>query len=337
MTTQRKRLLFNSPGSVEVQTEALPPGQPGEVLIETKLSAISAGTEKLVYKGQVPPDMTLDAAFDDMAEPVSYPLTYGYQLVGEVIETKGAPTDLIGKRVFAFQPHQSHCWVPHDQVVQFPEHLTWQDAVFLPSMETALGVVQDGRPIIGERVVIIGLGVIGLLTTALLAQHPLAALHTVDPISLRREKSLELGASSSCAPDDAALAALAGQGGADLIYELSGNPKAAQAALALSGFVSRVILGSWYGTKAVELELGGAFHRNRVQIKSSQVSTIDPSLAGRWSKARRFELAFGQLQQLTPSRLISHSLPLARAQEAYQLLTGPKTEVLQIVFTYQDS
>ena len=338
MTTKRCRLVFTKPGSVEIQTEPLPPGQPGEVLIETEFSAISAGSEGLLYKGEMPKSLPLDSSFSHMAEPASYPLSYGYQLVGKVVEAVPPAPALIGARAFAFQPHQSHCWVPFDQIIKLPEDLAWHDAVFLPSMETAVNFAQDGQPLLGEDVVVLGLGVVGLLTTALLAQFPLSALVTADPIPFRRKISTELGATASFDPTgNTRTDSWLGDNGADLIYELSGNPAAAQLAISLSGFDSRVILGSWYGTKPVPLDLGGRFHRNRVRVKSSQVSSIDAQLRGRWSKERRFAAVLAQLKLLEPSRLITHQLPLAEAADAYQLVSDAQEDVLQILFSYKEN
>ena len=170
-------------------------------------------------------------------------------------------------------------------------------------METAVNLLLDGAPLIGEKVVILGQGIIGLLTTALLARFPLTTLSTLDTHPLRRSASIGMGASESVAPDDpdaiARLGAVPGQGGgADLVYELSGNPAALNTALSLARFSGRVVIGSWYGAKTAELDLGGVFHRGRISIISSQVSRIAPELTGRWQNKRRMDLAWQMLRQV---------------------------------------
>jgi threonine dehydrogenase-like Zn-dependent dehydrogenase len=219
--------------------------------------------------------------------------------------------------VFAFQPHASHFIVPPEELLGLPEGLPFEEAVFLPNMETALNFLMDGAPLIGEQVAVLGQGVVGLLTTALLAMLPLASLVTLERFPLRRQASLEWGASASLDPDHpqvsgTALAALQGERdyqGADLIYELSGNPAALDLAITLCGYHGRVVIGSWYGEKRASLDLGGRFHRDRMRLVSSQVSRLAPELSGRWDKARRFQLAWEMIMQVT-GPLITHRLPL---------------------------
>ena len=342
---QRQALIFEGPRRIKIEEEGLPAGQPGQVLIKTEISAISAGTELLFYRGQIPENMAMDASLPELAAEAEYPLRYGYQLVGRIIDSQVEGTDeLLGALVFAFQPHQSHFWTDAKNLIFIPENLPAEDAVFLPNMETAVNFMHDGRPLLGEKVVVLGQGIVGLLTTSLLAAHPIHRLITVDGIESRRRISQELGADASLKPDDmdglnAALKADASQAqvdSADLIYELSGNPQALNTAIALCGYKSRLILGSWYGTKSSELEFGGKFHRNRVQIISSQVSTIDPVLRGRWTKTRRMASAIEQLHRIQPSRLISHRFDISEADKAYELLEAGRQDLLQIIFTYQD-
>ena len=189
---------------------------------------------------------------------------------------------------FAFHPHESHFCASPEALLPVPEGMAPAQAALLPNAETAVNLVMDGAPLVGERVLVMGLGIVGLLTTALLAQFPLAALIAVDPLAQRRRIARRLGASQTLDPGGAdgaeglrvALADAGEQLGADLIYELSGQPAALDAAVSAAGFDSRIVVGSWYGTKAAALQLGGSFHRNRVRLISSQVSTIAPRLRG---------------------------------------------------------
>ena len=191
----------------------------------------------------------------------------------------------------------------------------------MPNMETAVNFLMDGQPLIGEQVVVFGQGVVGLLTTALLARLPLARLLTLDRYPLRRQASLALGAHASLDPaEPQELTRLhtmlqQGQQGADLTYELSGNPAALDQAIAATGFSGRVVIGSWYGQKRADINLGGRFHRSRMRLISSQVSTLAPQWTGRWSKARRLQVAWWMLEQVRPAHLITHRFPLAQAAQ----------------------
>jgi threonine dehydrogenase-like Zn-dependent dehydrogenase len=254
--------------------------------------------------------------------------------------------DWHGRLVFCFNPHESHFVAAIGDVLPLPAGILPETAVFLPNMETAVSFLMDGRPMIGEWVAVFGQGIVGLLTTALLSLLPLACLVTFDRYPLRREWSRRLGnqdmAQASLdptAPDalDEARQLLGGNqpdAGADLIYELSGNPQALDQAIALAGYHGRIVVGSWYGQKRVELELGGRYHRSQMQIISSQVSHIAPQWSGRWTKARRLDVAWAMLGRHRPERLITHRFSLSKAAEAYQLLDQNPAELLQVVFTY---
>ncbi|HLO15866.1 MAG TPA: hypothetical protein VK206_13620, partial [Anaerolineales bacterium] len=122
--------------------------------------------------------------------------------------------------------------------------------------------------------------------------------------------------------------------GADLTFELSGRPQTLNDALALTGFCGRIVIGSWYGEKRAEIDLGGAFHRSRIKLISSQVSTIAPELLGRWDKTRRFAVAWGALERIKPGKWITHRFSIGRAEEAYQLLDENPQETIQVLFTY---
>jgi 2-desacetyl-2-hydroxyethyl bacteriochlorophyllide A dehydrogenase len=315
--------------------ETIPWPQPGKVLVQTHLSAISAGTELLFYRGEVPPDMAVDATLAALGHgPARYPLKYGYACVGHVAALgEGVRADWLGRRVFAFQPHASAFVAEPESLIPIPDGVPDQEAVLLPNMETAVNFVMDGAPLVGEKVVVVGLGVVGLLTTALLATFPLAHLAAVDPLPARRQLALTFGARGAWATADAA-AAGGRAASADLTYEVSGSPAALDTAIALTGFAGRIVIGSWYGQKRAPIDLGGTFHRSRIRLMSSQVSTVDPALSGRWDKARRMEVAWDLLRRLDVDRLISHHFPIAEAAAAYQLLDTQPAEALQVLLTY---
>lgn len=333
----RSSLWFVNEQSVEVREEAKPHPGPGEVLVESHYSAVSPGTEMLIYRGQFPEGVQIDATIEALRGNLAYPLKYGYSVVGIVIELgEDVPPGWAGRRVFAFHPHESAFVTKPETLIPIPGDILDEEAVFLPNMETAVNFILDGQPKLGEKAAVFGQGIVGLLTTALLAAHPLGELATFDRIALRRETSITLGADRSFAPEAIPPDLFRGgsYAGADLVYELSGAPEALNAAIELAGFDGRIVIGSWYGSKRADLDLGGAFHRKRIRMIGSQVSTLTPELQGRWSKARRIAAAWEAIRELKPSGLITHRFPLERAGDAYRLIDERPEESIQVILTY---
>ena len=337
-----RAVTFVGPRQVELRDETLAPPAPGQALLRTRLSAISSGSEMLVYRGEAPADLPADATLTALPGNLAYPLRYGYASVA-VVEQVGAPAEQawIGRRTFAFQPHGSRFVSSLSDLHPIPDGVSDEEAVFLANAETAVGLLHDSAPLAGERVVVWGQGIVGLLTTSLLAALPLARLVTVDRYALRRNASLALGAAAALDPARPdlieALRAALSEDGADLTLELSGNPAALDAALRSTGFAGRVVLGSWYGTKPVQLDLGGAFHRSHIRLLASQVSRIDPALTGRWTKERRLAFAWDWLARLRPSAWITHRFDFESAGAAYALLDQRPEDALQVVLTYPDA
>jgi len=330
---EQKYLLFTSPEQVDVCVRRLPEPGRNEVLVKTNRSAISSGTESLIFRGLFPADEERDSSIASLQGSFEYPFQYGYCTVG-TISKAGDPKnqDWVGRRVFAFQPHAS-CFLSNiEDLIPLPDDLSDDLAIFLPNMETAVNLLMDGAPLTGERVAVIGLGVIGMLTTSILSQFPLDLLTGVDILPTRRDKVREMLNSIGLSPEEALFKRP--KQGYDLIYELSGSPMGLNLALELAGFESRIVIGSWYGRKGVNLNLGGKFHRSRMKLISSQVSTIPSNLTGRWTKERRFSVAFQHLMRLQPSRWITHRYSLDQAKEAYFQLVSHPEDMLQIVFTY---
>jgi 2-desacetyl-2-hydroxyethyl bacteriochlorophyllide A dehydrogenase len=343
----RHRVRFPSPESAEVVTEEAPLPDAREVRVRTRFSAISPGTERLVYQGNVPDNIEADTSINAFqGEDLSYPISYGYACVGEV-DKLGAEVDETwrGTRVFAFQPHVSRFVSSVEALVPLPDSADLIDAVMLPSLETAVNLVMDGRPVIGEMVLVLGQGVVGLLTTRLLADFPLSTLVTVDPLSARRAKSEAMGATealgtlSTPALENASTLPTNSssdreRANADLTYELAGQPSALNDAIHHTGFDGRIVVGSWYGTKRAPIDLGGRFHRSRIQIISSQVSTVAPKYQGRWSKSRRMSVVVGLLDRVQPSQLITDRFSVEQAPHVYEELAS-ESPMLQPVFEYE--
>ncbi|MCB1664645.1 MAG: zinc-binding alcohol dehydrogenase [Pseudomonadales bacterium] len=336
MTARAQQVWFRDALSVELRSVDMPRPRPGEVRVRTRLSAVSAGTELLVYRGQVPADMALDASLESLSGSARFPLQYGYACVGEV-EAAGAEVEAswLGKRVFAFAPHASHFLATPESVIVLPDDLSFDDAVFLANMETAVNLVHDGAPLLGERVLVIGLGVVGLLLSALLARFPLQTLSGIDGLARRREIASDFGVHRVAGLDDDSQGVLGlSSPGMDLVYEVSGVPQALDTAIDCAGFAARILVGSWYGSKAAPVALGGKAHRNRLTIRTSQVSTLAPELTGRWDKARRFASTLDMLRTVRPSRLISDRVALQDAAELYDRLHRGAEDVVQAVFVY---
>lgn len=338
-TGTASQLWFTAPLEVEVRTVALTAPNAGDVLVKTLYSAVSVGTELLLYRGQIPQSMSLDSTLESLQRAPQYPVPFGYACVGEVQDVgSGVDAAWVGRRVFSFQPHASHFLAHPQQLIAVPDDIAAQAAVFLPNMETAVNLVHDGQPMVGERVVVLGQGVVGLLLSALLAQHPLASLTAVEGQPARQKLAQRMGASSVCSPAEAEQAEHrpSGLADADLIYEVSGHPEALNLAIRLGGYASRIVIGSWYGNKPVSVDLGGEAHRNRLQLITSQVSTIAPALSGRWDKQRRFELAWDMIRRIEPTRLVTHTVALQDAGLLYQQLHDRQPDIVQPLFHYPD-
>jgi 2-desacetyl-2-hydroxyethyl bacteriochlorophyllide A dehydrogenase len=299
-------------------------------------SAISQGSEMLVYRGQVPPGLPLD--LPALKGSFSFPIKYGYASVGRVEETGDGVTRVSkGDLVFVHHPHQSWYTVAEEAAIRLPSKLDPEAGVFLANLETAVNVVLDARPRLGDRVIVFGQGVVGLLVTQLLRKSGVRTIIGVDAIARRRELSELLGADAVLAPGDRLVDLVRdlteGQG-ADLAIEISGNPQALDTAIDCVGFQASIVVASWYGVKPATLHLGGAFHRNRLRIISSQVSNIDPALGPAWTRERRLATALTSLHELAWQPLISHRFRLEEAAKAYRLLDERPEEAVQVVFSY---
>ncbi len=339
-----QQLWFTGPHSVEVRDKKLEVSDARDVLVRNVCSALSAGTEMLAFRNQLPDSLALDESIEALSgQAVRYPLQYGYACVGKV-EAIGEDVepDWFGKTVFSFQPHCSSFVASPAALIPVPADIDPYAAVFLANMETAVNFLLDASPKMGERVLIVGQGIVGLLTSGLLAQFPLAGLFAVESIADRQRWAEQSGVNRVFdinQPDELVelhnvLRPNEQYGGADLIIEVSGSPEALNLAVDLCGYAGRILVGSWYGTKRAAINLGERFHRNRMQIVSSQVSSIAPENSGRWDPGRRFEVAWEMIRRCQPEQFISHRFSLPSAGQAYELLDKNAGEALQVVFDY---
>jgi len=327
---------LTAPRTAEFRPERVPPPEPGEVRVRTIVSAISHGTEILVYRGEVPADLPLD--LPTLAGDYAFPIKYGYASVGRVLDAgveRLSPGDLI----FVHHPHQEAFVVPADLPVRLPEGIDPVTGLFFANLETALNVVHDTPLRLGETALVFGQGVVGLLVTQLLKLAGAGKVLAVEPLKKRRELALEVGADGTFEPDDdlrgRILAATAGRG-ADVAVEASSSGAALQAALDAVATEGTVVVASWYGTRPVTLSLGGHFHRGRVRLRSSQVGRIDPELGSRWDPARRTETVLGLLPRLRLRQLVSHRIPFEDAREAYRLVDESPDEAVQVLLIHDE-
>lgn len=336
---EARSLYFTGPQEVAVRSKSLPEPADDEVRVRTELSAISPGTELLLYNGKAPEGTATDDPIDALPETFEFPFRYGYAAVGQVSAIGADVSDeWIDETVFCFHPHESHFTVSPDRLIPLPEDRSVEEGSFLANVECAVNFLMDGRPVVGERVAVFGQGVVGLLTTALLAEYPLASLTTVDLYERRRDLSETVGADEVLAPDETDVVDRLRDndepGGTDLAYELTGNSDVLDQAIEAMAYDSRLLIGSWYGSDRASLDLGGRFHRNRGTLISSQVSTIDPQYTGRWSKDRRLDVAWDVLDEIDVTELVTHRIPIERAPQAYRLLDNRPQEAVQILLTY---
>lgn len=323
------------PQRVEWRDVDVPEPRAGQGLIQAECSAISAGTEALIFCGAFPAHLPLDATLPGLGGRLGYPLRYGYALTGRIVRTGAAADEAwVGRRVFVFHPHQDRVCVDLDACLPVPDTVSSRAACFLANTESAVNLVMDAAPRLGERFLVLGLGVLGLLTTAILAHFPLSELAATDPLALRREWAELLGASAAATLEPFAADGDAAGAGFDGVIELSGNVAALDQAIAVTGFGGRIVIGSWYGTKNGAVDLGGVFHRRRLKLVSSQVSTLAPELTARWNKRRRLALAWEWVRRISPERLITHVFPPERCQEAFELAVNPVAGALQVIFEY---
>ncbi len=333
---RRQCLWFEGAGRVSVREETMDGPGSGEVLLESVVSAISPGTEMLFYGGKLEEGAAVDATIRDYRRELSYPLRYGYSSVGRIVKAgDGVDPALVGRLAFAFMPHASAACVPVDLAVPVPEGIDAEEAAFLATAETAVNLVLDCRPLLGERASVFGLGVIGLFTAGLLSRFPLACLSGWDLHALRRKAAAAWGVKAEDPEEKPP-----GVGTEDFAVEASGSSDGFRLALSSCGFNGRLVVGSWYGRAARGQAFEAfdtLFHRNRVRIIPSQVSTIDPSLTGRWTRARRLASAWEAIRSLRPGRLITQRVPFALAADAYRLIAGSRGRTIQVMLVHESA
>jgi len=321
---------FVAPHLVELADVAVPEPGPGDVLVRAEFSGISGGTEMLAYRGELDSSVPRDETLGALTGSFEYPFTYGYSAVGTVEASRSDVGE--GERVFAFHPHQTRFTVPATDVVRVGEHDP-RAATLFPLVETALQISLDAGIRYSEVAAVLGLGPVGILTAILLSRSG-ASVIASDPKPWRREAARACGL-EAVRPDGLrdVVRAASGERGADVVVEATGNPDALGDSLGLLSTEGVAVVASWYGAKPVTLPLGADFHRRRLEIRSSQVSTVG-GRAVRWDRRRRLEATRALLTELPLSRLSSHTFPFERVGEAYAALDRGDDGVVHVALSY---
>lgn len=311
------------PGVGEIRTATLRAPQPGEVLVKTLRSGISRGTESLVFRGQVPASQwrAMRCPFQEGDFPG--PVKYGYASVGRIAE---GPSELLGQRVFCLHPHQDYYVVPKEAVTPLPDALPDARGVLAANMETALNGLWDATPRLGDRIAVVGAGVVGCLVAALAARMPGVRVELIDSDPRRAGLATQLGCHFA-APAQAS-------GDADLVIHASGNPEGLSTALGLAGFEATVLEMSWYGDQPVAVPLGEAFHARRLSLRSSQVGAVATAQRARWSYRRRLALALELLADPVFDALLCGDSPFADLPLTLSRLASSPDGALCHVITY---
>lgn len=323
MTTSRA-LWTVAKGKMSLLTESLPPATAGSATLRAIYSGVSRGTERLVLDGAVPASETerMRCPFQEGEFP--FPVKYGYNCVGKVID---GPPHLTGRRAFALSPHQDTARLPAEALLPLPANLPTRRAVLAANAETALNVLWDAEVRPGDRVLVVGAGVVGLLVAYFAAKAPGAEVWIADANPAKATAARNLGlvfVAPPDGPDDVDVAINASASGAGLRY-----------AIAKAGLEARVVEASWHGDRDVSLALGEAFHARRLAIVSSQVGRIPPRQAPRWNHRRRLAKALDLLAAAPAlDALITHELPFAAAADHLPELLAADADALCVALRY---
>ena len=316
---------LREPGAGEIRQVELPEPGPDDVLVRTRYSGVSRGTETLVFRGGVPASQ-----YDLMRAPFQQgnfpgPVKYGYLNVGTVHH---GPPELLGRNVFCLYPHQTAYVVPATAVIVVPDDVPLVRAVLAGTVETAVNVLWDAAPLLGDRVTVVGAGMVGCCVARLLARFPGVQVTIADTEPSRAEVAAALGVGFTL-PDDAA-------GGRDLVIHASATGAGLQRSIDLLGPEGIVIDVSWYGDAAVELSLGGAFHSRRLSIRASQVGMVAPARRASRSFTDRLTLALELLRDKAFDVLITGESRFDELPDVLAALADGSLPALCHVISYDE-
>lgn len=317
MTDTARAFWTVAPGRGEIRGEPLPTPAEDEVLVRALHSGVSRGTEALVFHGRVP-----ESEFRRMRAPFQQgdfptPVKYGYCAVGRV---EAGPEALVGKAVFCLHPHQDRFVVPAEAVTLLPDGVPPERGVLAANMETAVNGVWDSHIGPGDRVAVVGAGVVGALVAWLAGRIPGTEVTLTDIEPGRRQLATALGVDFA-APEQAA-------GECDVVVHASGSETGLATALSLAGNQARVVEMSWYGQAQPAVPLGRAFHSRRLTLLGSQVGQLPPDRQPRWNHRRRLMLALRLLSDPVLDELISGSSAFERMPDDLPELLAASGDVL---------
>jgi len=319
---QAQALWYVGPGKAEIRAEILAEPAEGAVRVRAVASALSRGTERLVFSGSVPESEYERMRAPFMSGAFPFPVKYGYAMVGRV---EDGPATLKGRLCFALYPHQTAFNLPAENIVPLPDGLPPERAVLAANMETALNALWDGQPGPADRIAVVGAGVLGLLVARLCARLPGAQVTVVDVNPERASVAKAFGAAFA-APADAPK-------GCDIVFHTSANAAGLATALGLAGDEATVVELSWYGANDVTVPLGGIFHSGRLRLISSQVGKVAPSHRPRWDYRRRLSAALSLLNDPALDALIAPPIAFAdlpaRLPEILNPPSGPLCQLIR--------
>ena len=318
MSGERERAFWvTAPGRGELREAPARAAGGGEIRVRALASGISRGTESLVFRGAVPESQhqAMRCPFQEGDFPA--PVKYGYAMVGETED---------GERVFCLHPHQDRFVVPRDAVVPVPADIPDRRAVLAANMETAINALWDTPPHVGDRIAVVGGGVVGCLVAALAARHPATRVELVDVAPARAVQADALGLDFS--PPGTA------RGDADIVYHASGTGDGLTTALGLAAFEAEVVDLSWYGDGVVSVPLGENFHSRRLVLRSSQVGAVAPARRARRRHGDRLMLALEMLRDPVFDCLIGGSSPFEALPDTMARLAAEPSGALCHVVTY---
>jgi len=305
MTDIARALWTVAPGRCEIRAETLPPPAADRLRLRTLATGISRGTEALVFAGRVPPSQYAAMAAPLMAGTLPFPVKYGYSAVG---------ADQAGRRFFVLHPHQDHIDAPAAMCIPVPDAVPTARAVLAANMETALNIAWDATPLAGERIMVIGAGVVGLLAAALLARLPGATVTVVDINPARAALAAHLGCRFALPAD-----APAEQ---ELFVHASASEAGLRTALSHAAFEARIVEASWYGDREPSIPLGEAFHASRLRLISTQVGSVAAPMRGRRTHAQRLALALDLLSDPSYDALLEPPTPFHALPDSMPRLLG---------------
>jgi len=324
LTHDARAFWVTGPGAGEIRAEPVPEPGPDEVRVKALRSAISRGTERLVHRGGVPPEQYLRMRAPFQSGDFPWPVKYGYLSVGVV---EAGPDSMIGRTIFCLYPHQTRYVVPVADVTPVPDDVPPGRAVLAGTMETAINALWDAQPLIGDRVAVVGAGMVGCCVGWLLGRMPGVRARLVDIDPARAEVAKALGLEFAL-PGDAA-------GDQDLVFHASASEGGLRTSLDLVATDATVVELSWYGDRNVAVPLGGDFHSRRLDIRASQVGTVAPNARRHWTPAQRRQLAVELLRDQALDVLLSEEAPFETLPALMERIAAGLDSGICSVVTYE--